>query len=787
MKKLLSSFCLFVSFWATGQNNSPTNHVINGYVTDESSGEKLIHAYVFDKISKRGTRTNDYGFYSLNLEGDSAHLLISYNGFLTQEVKMALTEADVQLNFELAEENILKEVEVVGTTAEPIERETQMSTIRLDVAQVKNLPVLLGETDLLKTIQLLPGVQSGSEGSSGFYVRGGGPDQNLVLIDGVPVYNVSHLFGFFSLFNGDAVKSVELVKGGFPAEYGGRLSSVLDIRMKEGNMTEYHGSGSVGLISSKFTFEGPIARNRSSFLISARRTYIDVLTAPIIRSATEGSTAGYYFYDINGKVNTRLNDNNHLYFSFYNGRDKASASDDYSYSDGGITYNDKFESALGWGNTIGSLRWNSRLRSNLFMNTTATYTKYNFDVGFKQEDSEIGPGVNELFSQSAEYLSSIEDFGAKVDFDWYPAPGHEVKFGGGITNHTFTPGVNTFTYSDNSAEIDSTFGSKKQPANEYQVYIRDDFSIGERWRFNVGLHASAFSVGDEFYTSLQPRATARFLVDDRSSIKASYSTMTQYLHLLTNQTIGLPTDLWVPATENVAPQQSWQVAAGYARSFGKGFQFSGEVYYKEMSNLIEYKEGSSFFSGSLDWQNKVTTGRGWSYGLELLLEKKIGATTGWIGYTLSSSNRQFDEVNFGNPYPYTYDRRHDLSIALTHKLNETWTIGAVFVYGTGNAVTLPTAQYRDPYTGQMIEHVSQRNNYRAPAYHRLDLSFTHTKKVSWGESIWQFGVYNAYSRQNPFYLYFGNEYNPQTGTSSRKLKQVSLFPILPSVSWSFKF
>ncbi|TNE31241.1 MAG: TonB-dependent receptor [Bacteroidetes bacterium] len=781
MKKLLFGLITFASTWALGQSNPNANHVLNGYVTDEASGEKLIHVFVYDKISNQSTRTNDYGFYSLNLKGDSAHLLISYVGYYMQEVKIALNTQDVQYDFQLVGDNMLNEVEIVSQSAEPIEQEAQMSTVRLDMAQVKNLPVLLGETDLLKTIQLLPGVQSGSEGTSGFYVRGGGPDQNLVLMDGVPVYNVSHLFGFFSLFNGDAVKSVELIKGGFPAEYGGRLSSVLDIRMKEGNMNEYHGSGSIGLISSKFTFEGPIAKDRSSFLFSARRTYIDVLAKPFIERATDGESAGYYFYDINGKVNTRINDNNHLYFSIYNGRDKASASDDYSYTSSGITYRNQFESSLAWGNTIGSLRWNSRLQSDLFMNVTATYTKYNFNVGFTEEESEKGPGVNDFLKQSVEYLSSIEDLGAKVDFDWYPAAGHEVKFGGGYINHTFTPGVNSSSFSNDSTEIDTTYGSQQQLAHEFQLYFRDDFSIGERWRFNVGLHASAFAVGEKFYTSLQPRATGRFLIDDQSSVKASFSTMTQYLHLLTNQSLGLPTDLWVPATEEVAPQQSWQLAAGYARSFGKSYQVSGEVYYKEMSNLIEYKEGSSFFAGSQDWQNKVTTGRGWSYGLELLLEKKVGATTGWIGYTWSSSNRQFDEVNFGNPYPYTYDRRHDLSIAVTHKLSDTWTMGAVFVYGTGNAVTLPTAQYRDPYTGELIEHVSERNNYRAPAYHRLDLSFTHTKKTSWGESIWQFGVYNVYNRKNPFYLYFSTE------NTGKKLTQVSLFPILPSVSWSFKF
>ncbi|KAB2807655.1 TonB-dependent receptor [Phaeocystidibacter luteus] len=778
MRKTLLLLFLCASAYGWGQT-----HTVNGYVSDASSGEKIIYAYVYDRVSGIGTRTNDYGFYSLNLTGDTASLLVSFISFTPQEISMKLVGTDIPLNIELIPDNLIEEVLIEESKTEvPIQEESQMSTIRLDVRQVRNLPVLLGETDLLKTIQLLPGVQSGSEGSSGFYVRGGGPDQNLVLIDGVPVYNVSHLFGFFSIFNGDAVKSVELIKGGFPAEYGGRLSSVLDIRMKEGNMREFHGEGSIGLISSRFTFEGPIWKDRTSFIFSARRTYIDALVAPLIAAVEDGTSVGYYFYDLNGKVNHRFNDNHHLYFSIYNGLDKFSASDEYEYFDSGTKYTDRFSSGLDWGNTISSLRWNWRVNSSLFLNTTATYTRYKFNVDVEEETKVEGPGVDYREFFAANYLSDIEDYGVRFDFDWFPHPNHEVKFGGAYVNHTFRPGINTFESSaDSSAGLDTTYGSTIQYANEFQIYARDNFDITDRLKVNLGVHASLFNIGSENYTSVQPRVSARYLLNDKSSIKASYANMTQFLHLLTNQTTGLPTDLWVPATENIRPQQSWQVAMGYAQSLPWDLQFSAEVYYKEMSNLIEYQEGAGFFLGSTDWQSKVTVGRGTSYGLELLLEKKVGKTTGWIGYTLSKSTRQFDEVNFGNPYPYTYDRRHDLSIALTHKLSDTWTFGAVFVYGTGNAVTLPTAQFVDVNTGQLIEYVDQRNNYRAPSYHRLDLSFTHTKKVRWGESIWQFGIYNVYSRQNPFYLYFQNT------VDGRELRQVSLFPILPSVSWSFKF
>lgn len=757
--------------------------VVNGYVTDGSSGEKLVHAYVYDRVSGNGTRTNDYGFYSLNLTGDSARIYVSYPGYVAVESRLTLNHPSLEVNYPLTPDKLLDEVTVVADRPdeEPIHEEAQMSTIRLDMKQVKNLPVLLGETDLLKTIQLLPGVQSGTEGSSGFYVRGGGPDQNLILIDGVPVYNVSHLFGFFSIFNGDAIKSVELVKGGFPAEYGGRLSSVLDIRMREGHMSEFHGEGSIGLISSKLTLEGPIWREHTSFLVSARRTYIDFIAKPLIESNLDGGSAGYYFYDVNAKLNHRFNDDHHLYLSIYNGRDRASSDDEYTSTDSGFTSTDRFGTGLEWGNTIGSLRWNYRIRPNLFLNTTATYTKYNFNVGIEEETTVSGGGLeySELFA--AEYLSEIEDVGLRTEFDYYPIPNHEVKFGVNYTHHTFRPGVNSIQLSETGSNYDTTYGSSTQRASEIQAYIRDDFEVGDRWRFNLGLHAVGFAVGESFYTSLQPRAGARFLLDETSSLKASWANMTQYLHLLTNQTVGLPTDLWVPATDEVAPQRSWQAALGYAKTLPWNLQLSAEVYYKEMENLIEYKEGAGFFLGSSDWQNKVTVGRGTSYGFELLLEKKVGRLTGWIGYTLSRSTRQFDDVNFGNPYPYTYDRRHDVSVTATYQLSDRWTAGVVWVYGTGNAVTLPTSVFVDPNTGQRIEHFNQRNNYRAPAYHRLDLAFTYTKPTSWGESSWQFGVYNVYSRNNPFYLYFAQ------GIGGNELRQVSLFPILPSISWSFKF
>jgi len=651
------------------------------------------------------------------------------------------------------------------------------------------LPVLLGETDILKAIQLLPGVQSGTEGTSGFYVRGGGPDQNLILIDGVPVYNVSHLFGFFSVFNSDAINNVQLIKGGFPAEYGGRLSSVLDVRMKEGNMKEWHGEGSVGIISSKLTIEGPIISDKTSVLLSGRRTYLDVLAQPFVKNQTDGAGAGgYYFYDLNGKISHKINRNHHLYFSYYEGLDEAYIRTSDSYENNGIIEEVKTNASLNWGNKIATARWNWLINPKLFSNVTAISSRYRFltDVGLEESETQLGTTTTQSFQLS--YLSQIEDMGIKWDFDYRPSPNHSIKFGSGLTRHQFEPGVNSIVMNLGGAgTLDTSFGSFPQTAMDYVAYVQDDWKLGDRLRINMGLHLNGFNVGESNYLSLQPRLSARYLLNEKSSIKWSYVEMTQYMHLLANQTIGLPTDLWVPVTENILPQEAWQTAIGYAYNFGEGWELTLEGYYKDMQNLIEYKDGASFLFGFDDWQEKVTSGRGWAYGTELLLEKRRGRTTGWLGYTWAKTMRQFDEINFGDPYPYTFDRRHDVSFTMSHKFNESLSAGMVWVYGTGRATTLATRQYfaspnQQSWWTPIVEQVGSRNNFREPAYHRLDMSITYTKPKPWGEASWQIGVYNAYNRVNIFYMDFGVDDN-----NNRVLKGYGLFPIIPSISYAFKF
>lgn len=747
------------------------NITISGYVSDDQSGEPLIGASVYNQKTWKGTTTNAYGFFSLTLPKDSIILKVSYIGYQTKSYEV-LPEEDIELQVALESTLELKTFEVKADQKDKIQTRTQMSSTNLSMEKVKSLPALLGEQDVMKTMQLLPGVQSGSEGASGVYVRGGGSDQNLILLDGVPVYNASHLFGFFSIFNADVINNLQLIKGGFPARYGGRLSSVIDIRVKEGNMKEFHGEGSIGLISSKLTLEGPIFKDKTSFLISGRRTYIDLLTKPFLRDRSEG-TGGYYFYDFNAKIKHQFNSKHKIYFSNYLGNDRFYASgESEGFRSGDIS---KSDSGIKWGNIISALRWNYQVNNKLFSNTTLTYSRYKFDISSKEETFA---NDNLVEGTDINYFSSIEDWTGKIDFDYLPSPSHYIKFGGGNTYHTFKPGVSAYKSSGSQAnDVDTTFGSSAQYGNEFYAYIEDDLQIMDRLKANLGFHFSGFSVGEETYFSYQPRIGINFLLNGKSSVKASYSMMTQYLHLLTNSGIGLPTDLWVPATENVKPQSSQQVALGYAQTVKEKFELSVEGYYKKMDNLIEYKEGASFFSQGQDWQEKIEVGEGWSYGVEFLFEKKIGKTSGWIGYTLSWANRKFDNLNLGETFPYRYDRRHDIGIAITHEFNDRVDIGVTWVYGTGNAVTLATERYQSIDGRSEIEYIDSRNNYRVASYHRLDCGVNFHKKKKSFERTWSFGVYNIYSRQNPFYLYFENE----------ELKQISLFPIIPSISYGFKF
>jgi outer membrane receptor for ferrienterochelin and colicin len=721
--------------------------------------------------------------------------VFSYIGYKTKVKKIDLI-GNQFINVQLSSKVNLDIVEITADKAKRIEQETQMSAVEIPITTLKKVPALMGEVDILKALQLTPGVKSGGEGQSGIYVRGGGPDQNLILLDGVPVYNVSHLFGFFSVFNADAIKDVKLIKGGYPARYGGRLSSVLEINMKEGNLNEIKGTASIGLISSKLTLEGPINKGKTSFLVSGRRTYLDVLARPFIkqnfsREGNDGSV-GYYFYDLNAKINHKFSDKDRIYLSTYTGTDKFYFSTEEKPDQFRPTLN--FNSnALQWGNLTTALRWNHIVNPKLFMNTTLTYSDYRLstDIRFGERRS----GIKEPFQETGlDYLSGIEDYGAKIDFDYSPNTKHFIKFGFNAVYHTFKPGsFNLYSNNmDSNFSFSDTVTQKNIKTGETGFYIEDDWTISKNLKVNFGLHYASFLLKDKSYHSLQPRVSSRWLLPKDWSIKGSFATMQQYINLLAFEGIGLPTDLWVPTTDRIKPQDSWQVALGVAKSLGSEYEFSTEIYYKKMKNLVAYKDGQGVFQSD-DWQNRVTQGNGDAYGLEVFLQKKEGRLSGWIGYTLAYAYRQFDEIDEGRKFPYRFDRRHDISIVANYNITKKINFAATWVYGTGNAVTLAGTKVEShnqnassPFSNfNSYDVFGQRNNFRLRPYHRMDVGFNFTKQKKHYERIWSFGAYNAYANNNPFFVYFDTE----TINNERviKLKQVALFPLIPYITYTANF
>jgi len=678
---------------------------------------------------------------------------------------------------------------LIGERMDKIEEKSQMSQISLPIKQIEAMPAFLGETDVLKTIQLLPGIQSGSEGSSGLYVRGGSPDQNLILLDGSPVYNASHLFGFFSVFNTDAIKDVNIIKGAIPAHFGGRLSSVLEINMKEGNNKKYSGSITIGAVASKFVVEGPIIKGKTSFILSARRTYIDILARPFMK----GNNSGYYFYDINGKINHIFSMKDRLFFSVYTGDDKLFTVDEFKYD----RQSEKSEFGLGWGNITSTLRWNHLYSSKLFSNMNFTYSNflfYNNVINTSKTDKKI-TGINKI-----NYNSGIKDYSGSIDFDFVPNLVHYIKFGGKVIHHRFNPGVTHFKKNDeNTSEINQEMAPVKMHKNiESALYLEDDFRISSKLKANFGIHSSLFVTGNRYFFSFDPRIALRYLLWGWA-FKISYTRMTQYIHLLTNSGVGLPTDLWVPSTKKILPQKGIQGAIGLSKSikyYNNLFELSVEGYYKTMNSLLEYKEGSDFIGLQSNWQDKVEIGSGRSYGIEFFIQKKSGNTTGWLGYTLSWTDRQFDNLNFGKHFPYRYNRPHDVSLAVIHTFPKSKIdLSFTWVYGTGNYITLGMAKYRSlasqndvlNQNNESYERIyyGKRNNFRMAPYHRLDISAA----IRWGKRNnhrLSIGLYNVYSRKNPFFYYFGKK-TGGNGNEKTVLKQVSLFPILPAINYSYKF
>jgi len=805
VKKFLFPVALLFAAWqpAPAQNRV----TLSGFVRDSVTGEYLIGTNVYVQETLKGSVTNTYGFYSMTLEKGRYTAVFSFLGYREKRVPVTL-DTNLRLNVELAPSAITtREVVITGEKSDQNVRDAQLGRIELDVEKIKTLPAFLGEVDVLKTIQLLPGVQSAGEGNSGFYVRGGGPDQNLILLDEAVVYNASHLFGFFSVFNSDAVKNITLTKGGMPAQYGGRLSSVLDITMKEGNNKQFHGEGGLGIVSSRLTLEGPIKKDTSSFIVSARRTFVDLfLREPFIDNESDAAGNSYYFYDLNTKLNYRLSDRDRLFLSGYFGRDVFSFNNTAS----------GFKVRIPWGNATASLRWNHLFSDRMFMNTSLIFSDYKFRFDATQQQFDFS-----LFS-------GIRDYNAKMDFSYFPSIRHNLKFGFNYVYHIFTPS----NASARSGDVIFDLGQVVRfYAHDAALYVNDEWDVTDRLSVSGGIRVSAFEQVGPFeryllddlgirvedtiryrrgekvalYGRAEPRLSVKVNAGMNASLKASFTQNYQYIHLASIGSVTLPTDVWVPSSDIVHPQFSTQYAVGYFRNFHNNlYESSVEVYHKTMKNQVEYNEGhqpDEDVKNNVD--NNFVFGDGVSYGTELFFKKAQGLLTGWVGYTLSWTERTFPDLNQGKTFPFKYDRRHDLSIVLSYDISKRWTLGAVWVYATGNALTLPRNRffligpvdlgqvaYNPSAYGGLYNEPGDRNGFRFSAYHRLDVSATlkgRNRKNKRYRSSWNFSIFNLYNRYNPYFIYFNDFVNKNTGEFKIQAKQVSLFPILPSVTYNFKF
>lgn len=758
------------------QSQAQNKFILSGHVVDAQNGEEVIGATVVLKDKKTyGARTNAYGFYSITLEAGTHTLFIRSVGFETTELTVTLTEnknQEIKLSSKKSE---LKKVVIKGRKDNDQITSTEMGVEKLDMKMVNKIPVLFGERDILKTIQLLPGVKSAGEGNSGFFVRGGSADQNLVLLDEAPVYNASHLLGFFSVFNSDAIKDVKLYKGTAPAPYGGRLSSVLDVKMKDGNNQNYSVSGGVGLIASRLNIEGPLVKDKGSFLVSARRTYADVFTA--FAKDTNVQKAKLYFYDFNAKANYKFDEKNRVYLSGYFGKDV-------------LGFGDAF--GIDWGNATGTLRWNHIFNQKLFSNTSLIFSNFNYNIGIKFGSAEFN------------IRSRIRDWNLKQDFQYFANEKSEFKFGVNSIYHNIVPGVVSIQTDDEdfNLELTNKFGW------ENAAYASHKYKFNEAFNIEYGLRLSSwsnlgagtfYSYNDDgskadstklskgeigtTYFNLEPRLVANYTIDDANSIKASYTRNTQNLHLLSNSNAGSPTDLWIGSSNNVKPEIADQVAIGYFKNFRNNtYEVSAEIYYKYMQNQIDYKPGAQILLNE-NVESQLLFGHGRAYGLELFAKKKYGRLNGWIGYTLSKTERKIDGINNFEYYNAKQDRTHEVSVVGIYEISKKLTFSSSWVYYTGNAITYPRGKYE--IDGETYFYYSERNADRMPDYHRLDLGLTWTrKKTDRKESSWNFSIYNAYNRDNAYSIDF--QENPENVQQTQAV-QTTLFKIIPSISYNFKF
>ena len=785
-KKTIIGFLIYLLLLVSTSLIAQNKFTVSGTIHDAKTGEALIGATVYIKeLQNTGTYSNAYGFYSLTLAEGKYTVNTQFIGYNKIDTVISLHQ-NIKMNFDIKETSTtLKELEIKSDKVNKNVTSTEMSTQKLEVKEINSIPVFLGEKDILKTIQLLPGIKSTSEGNTGFYVRGGGSDQNLILLDEANVYSPSHLLGFFSVFNSDAIKDVTVFKGGIPAEYGGRISSVLDVKMNDGNSKKYKVTGGIGLIASRLTIEGPIKKDKGSFIVSARRTYAD-LFLPLLNMESLKNTS-VYFYDINMKANYQITEKDRIFLSGYFGRDVLDRTTAQNSAMG-----------ISWGNTTGTLRWNHLFNSKVFLNSSVIYSNYNNLITLGAGDAQY------------QVKSTIQDFAIKENLSSYISSKNTFKLGLEFTDHTFLPGEVTLGSSSvvtsNRIQLSKTIEAKH--AVEGAAYVSDETTLGARWKLNYGLRYSMFAaigpgtvysysdaglVSDsnsyntneaiKTYGGLEPRISLVFIINETSSIKTSFNRLYQYLHLLSNTTSSTPVDLWVPSSAIIKPQIGDQIDLGYFKNFGNNmFETSVEVYYKTMQNQIEYKPGADLrFNKTVESQ--LLFGNGWAYGVELFLKKKSGRFNGWIGYTLSRSMRKFDGIDNGTTFPAKQDIIHDISIVGIYQLSKKLTFSATWVYWTGSAVTFPSGKYT--IDGQVANLYTSRNGYRMPAYHRLDVGLTwQRKKTEKWESSWNFSVYNVYGRENAYSINFQPDPNDASKTQA---VQLSLFRWVPAITYNFKF
>ncbi len=782
IKNLLLLFLPFLFIPCIQGQESTIN--VSGTIIDAGNGETLIGATVYEPFSQSGTSTNEYGFYSLTIPQGSDSLTIdfSYVGFQSTSFKI-LPKTDVKLNVELGTGLQLEEVVVKANSYQEKIRSTEMSVEELSTKEVKVIPAFLGETDILKTIQLKPGIPSGSEGVTGLFVRGGSNDQNLIILDEAVVYNSNHLFGFFSTFNTDAIKDLKLYKGGFPAQYGGRLSSVIDVRMKEGNNRKFSGTGGIGLITSRLTLEGPIQKEKSSFIVSGRRTYVDLFTREVNRRNENDPEydpiPDYYFYDLNVKTNFTLGEKDRLFLSGYFGRDVFGFDGDF------------FDFDFYWGNATGTARWNHVFSPKLFANTTFTYSDYEYNIETKVEGFSFEIG------------SDVQDANLKTDFYYALNNDHTMRFGGNVTRHKF--GVARLKAGSDDGEVSFSSGDDYNGAS-FGLYAADEMSIGAHWKINTGLRLSGFANDGNYDFGIEPRIAALYNLNPNLSFKGSYARMFQYLHLIATDGIALPTDVWYPTTRQIKPQRSDQIAVGFEYLLGGQYLLTNEYYYKWLDRKVAFVDGAQLFANN-NLEGEFAIGEGYGYGMELGIEKQEGLLRGWVGYTLALTRLEnFKEIeslrDFSTETTFSprYDRLHDFSLVLMYDIGKRWTLSGTAVYGSGDRAWLAAGRFtfQDVYGGE-VESVTpiygDRNTVRLPFFFRADLGLVYKFFPKWGESDLTLSVYNLTNRRNAFFLYLEPEFDTGMNTNGQIVevpvriaaKQVSLFPILGSVTWNFKF